>query len=289
MLLCGPLFLGFGCDAFLLSPCPGAPTWSEVGAGYTHVCALTPEGEAICTPDAATSAPPAGPWTHLVSGYDFACALDPDGWPACWGDAAAMGGAAPDMSAAYGSLDAGLSHVCGVRVDGRVGCWGANRDGQATVPASVGEVVTVSAGFRHTCAIASDGALSCWGAAGAWLPDAVETTFTQVAAGHDQTCAVDLAGDVLCWGEDLPDQSPLGGMDVAALAAGALGICALGTDGAVACALSETAEIPAGAFSDLDLSPARAASGLSYGCVLDLLGALECFGGDIPNLPTGLE
>lgn len=285
-----------GCDAFLLEPCPGR-VWSEVSAGYVHICAIDgadqSKGEAVCAvtngSDAVETAVPDGPWSAITGGYGYACALDATGAASCWGDLTQLGEDTPEGSGlTLAALDGGPGHVCGIDEAGVVHCWGKNA-ARTAVPDGLAGAGQISAGSEHTCALDDSGALSCWGTAGDWLPEDGSGTWDLVAAGDDFTCAWD-GSAMTCWGAAAPqDTAVFDGARLESLSAGALGLCGVDADGALICALNEDADLPADTVKTVDLS-AQAASiaGESYGgygCALTTDGLLECFGAGPRTLP----
>ncbi len=222
-------------------------------------------------------------------------------------------------------IAAGAEHACALRADGTVWCWGRNQYGQAgndtvdrAAPAAVAGVsgaVALGVGTNTSCAIKSDGTAWCWGrnndgvlgdgssnnsatpVAVAGLSDAVA-----IAPGYQQNCALTAAGAVLCWGSNgfgqLGDGSTAAhvapatvtglGSGVVAIATGVWHVCALKTDGGVACwGHGSVGEIGNGA--NLSQTTPQTVSGLTDAialvstggysmCALRATGALACWG-----------
>jgi alpha-tubulin suppressor-like RCC1 family protein len=135
-------------------------------------------------------------------------------------------------------LSTGDGHTCGITTTGAAYCWGNNLSGElgtgtttnSSVPAAViggASFATLSAaaggqGVSHTCGVASNGDAYCWGnnADGAlgngqtsgpevcdWGPCSTRPlavvgglNFAAVGAGADFTCALTTSGAAYCWG-----------------------------------------------------------------------------------------
>ncbi len=176
---------------------------AEIGAGYSHTCAVTTAGGVKC-------------W-----GYNSHGQLG-DGTTSTRRAPVAVTG----ISTGAAAVSGGFAHTCAVKTSGAVRCWGRNSYGQvgdgstairkapATVSGLSSEGVAVSAGYYHTCALKTSDAVRCWG----WnafgqlgdyttndspMPVAVSGLSSggiEVSAGGRHSCAVTAGGAVKCWG-----------------------------------------------------------------------------------------
>lgn len=171
-----------------------------------------------------------------------------------------------------------------------------------------GSWASVAIAPRHACAVDLDGQLYCWGdpthgrlgTTTGVTPQLVPGgPWRAVATGHDHTCALDAQGRAWCWGENSFGQVT-GGADAdgfapalvsmptdhpsfVAIAASAVGTCALGDDGRVFCwgdpgsakGSNTTSRAPEpigpGGFTAI-------AMGYDHACALATDGAVWCWG-----------
>lgn len=228
--------LGIGTDTSGLQSCTAGPcsrtpravagglTFTIVGAGNYHACALTGSGAAYCWGDNSTGQLGIG-----VNAAPDTCAHGP-----CSRTPVAVAG-----GLTFTTLNVGTQHTCARASDGRWYCWGLNNFGQlgtgATGPEScVGgpsvpcsstpvrvsagsNLTAVYAGRRHSCGVTSTGAAYCWGenvfgqlgdgtTANRLTPVAVAggLTFASVSPFVSHTCGLTTGGVAYCWGEN-PD------------------------------------------------------------------------------------
>lgn len=189
-----------------------------------------------------------GTWSTVGLGHHHTCAVQAGGL-SCWGEnlegqlglgaievgidrnAPVVVGTATD----WREVDGGDNFTCGIRGTGLLFCWGAGDDGQIGVgdiarhasPQRVGtdtDWASVRLGEFHACGLKTDGSLHCWGANNAAqlgqgssspliaTPTRVGTAtgWTAVSAGVEHTCAVDAAGALHCWGANSLGQLGLG-------------------------------------------------------------------------------
>ncbi|MCH2110881.1 MAG: hypothetical protein MK135_16305, partial [Polyangiaceae bacterium] len=204
---------------------------------------------------------------------------------------------------------------------------GANDDTKR-LPVDTGlrNAVSIAAGQVHACAVDQDGDVYCWGngefsgvlgLGGSITEVTVPTLLTdsdvsgqslEVAVGYDYSCARLSSGHVACWGSDLngavgdgaddnaahyrPVPVATGVVDnnVTALAGGNRHICALLSDGRVACwGRSSSGQTGTGETPALQEEPAlvvglpdadvtQLAAGAGHTCALLENGALYCWG-----------
>lgn len=178
----------------------GGQTFTEVSAGFRHVCALAVGGAAYCWGWNAFGQLGDGTTTDRI------------------GPVAVLGGLT------FSTVRVGSGHTCGITTAGATYCWGRNLSGElgdstATnqkSPTRVhGELAfsEVSAGYGYTCAVTTDHAAYCWGHNGGGqlgdgstthrvTPVAVqgELSFRTVSVGGDHSCGVTTGGTGYCWG-----------------------------------------------------------------------------------------
>ena len=244
----------------------------QVAAGAKHTCALTRDGLIACWGEGsagalggqppASSAVPAPVFmdgilagrtiTQISAGDGFTCAVA-SGAVACWGvnsrgqlgDGTTTNRSIPVAASASGAsaltgrtvteVSAGLDHACARSSDESSACWGSNSVQQVfpsttvkqvSVPTRVDQgalagrrVSQVSAGGQFTCAVAS-GAVVCWGLnqVGQMANGPVSTTPQGIPALATTTAP-----------------SALAGKSASFVSAGVGHVCALTTDGSIAC------------------------------------------------------
>lgn len=144
------------------SVAPSMPSFSSVGAGKAHSCALAPkEGEIYCW--GLNDSGQLGADVMQTCGEMVGCSQSP---------------VQVDLDGAKAAhLAVGLDHACAVLSDNSIRCWGDNMLGQLgptvsmsrssqpqKVDLSVQEgVVQLVSGGNHTCAVTESRALYCWG------------------------------------------------------------------------------------------------------------------------------
>lgn len=190
---------------------------AKLGSGIgNHMCALDPEGRALCWGHAraASSAPGALPGVELDTCLE--------------GTAAAQKCAkSPRIIAPqyrFSSIYVSASHVtCGITLESDTVCWGDGLNGplgtgstsQSAPPATLSteEVfVTLTLGGNVACGLSAEGQAFCWGegaavgagdAHGRLVPTQVETDvrFKQIVAAYYHVCAISLDDDLWCWGQ----------------------------------------------------------------------------------------
>jgi alpha-tubulin suppressor-like RCC1 family protein len=220
----------------------------------------------------------------ITAGYSHTCALTEAGGAICWGGNAVgeLGNGTntnrfipvnvTGLGSGVKAIAAGDSHTCAVTTAGGMKCWGSNLKGQlgdgttadSSTPVNVaglgGGVMAIAAGDNHTCALMNTGNLKCWGnnlsgqlgnadLAYANIPAMVMGLgggTTAIAAGWLDTCALNNAGAVKCWGlllsgnDSFNDSStPVDvtslGIGVKAIAVGHSNTCALTNRSGVMC------------------------------------------------------
>ena len=187
---------------------PGLPALASVSGLTSHLCGVTPDGEAWCWGDNTmgqlgdgTDQPRTAPvrvtgglrFSMVSVGSLFSCGIAVDSTAYCWGEGAVaqLGQPAPERCST-----------------GAVPC--------AKAPLKLeGYVFTaIATGMRHACAIDGSGAAHCWGfnflgEAGSTAyaevvpaPRQVSGTnvFASIVAGDAFTCALTTAGNAFCWG-----------------------------------------------------------------------------------------
>jgi alpha-tubulin suppressor-like RCC1 family protein len=179
-------------------------------------------------------------FTNLGAGYFHTCALDgEDGKAYCWGGnlTGAIGDGtrtvrtkptAVSTNLTFASLEVGAGHNCALTAAGAALCWGHNDEGQLgdgsildrLVPTTVVgglNFTSISAGHAHTCGLLASGTAFCWGddsrgQLGNGGPDGTlnanqpvqvifDQPFTRIHAGYYQSCG-QTADALYCWGRN---------------------------------------------------------------------------------------
>ena len=230
--------LGVGTDTSSLQSCSVGPcshtplavagglSFTIVGAGNYHACALTGSGAAYCWGDNSTG--------QLGIGVNAALDTCTTGRGPCSRTPVAVAG-----GLTFTALNVGTQHTCGRASDGRWYCWGLNNFGQlgtgatgpesciggpgvpcssTPVPVTAGtNLRAVFAGRRHSCGVTSAGAAYCWGEnVYGQLGDGTMTnrltpvavagglTFASLSPFVYHTCGLTTGGVAYCWGDN-PD------------------------------------------------------------------------------------
>jgi len=191
----------------------GGRTFSQIDAGSTHTCAVTPSDQAYCWGGDARgslgdggSTPQMRPTPSLVAGKH-----------------------------AFIQISAGLVNTCALNTSHQAFCWGDGATGDGTLhrwytPVRVAggltfrEVIAANAVWAK-CGLSSEGKAYCWGYGDMNLGDGNPGSHTNlspvaVVGGHtfaqlsvgDQTCGRTRDGAIWCWGYGpRGDGSPDGG------------------------------------------------------------------------------
>jgi hypothetical protein len=311
--------LGNGSTGSSTVPVPVTDTgwqmFDSISAGESHVCGLTPSGEAWC-------------WGAGGSGE--------------LGNGSTSNSTVPvpvSGGLTFKSVSAGDAHACGVTTGGAAYCWGSNivgalGDGTTTdrlvpVPVSGGLTFAVVSAGQHTCGVTASGQAWCWGRNNrGQLGDGTTTqrnspvpvsgglTFAGVDAGLLHTCGVTTGGDAWCWGSndagELGDDSFIDSESLvprlvqgvsmfATGSAGRLYSCGVTTTGAAWCwGDNESGQIGNGSTSLEQRVPAPVSGGLTFAtvsadgthtCGLTTTGAAWCWGdnssGELGNPAAG--
>jgi len=227
---------------------------AEVGVGTSHLCIRTLAGQVLCVGSNGEGQLGDGTYqsnhqvrwasgltqvTQLASSLDSNCALKTDGNLYCWGkggvgelgDGTLQNRPAPTWVPGLSGVtqfSLGDQFGCARLGDSTLKCWGKNTYGQlgdgsttdrpSPVPVSgLTGVLKVAAGKDRACALLVGGTVSCWGLNGGTnrlLSDHGLLNQTQpapanglgsvqeLAVGSSQLCALLTNGRVACWGGD---------------------------------------------------------------------------------------
>ena len=257
-------------DACSQTPLPvlGGHTFTTIGLGGEHTCALTTTGTVYCwgydgggllgigqAPPEGSPVPvpiPGLTFTDLAVGGtigyggEHSCALTADSTAYCWGynaygqlgDSTAIARNVPVRVAAgyrFVSLSVGDGHTCGLTADGTAYCWGSNYYGQLGTGTNTGPEGCVYNPFTGS------GPSAC---STAPVQVAGVTRWASISAGGNHTCAVALDGTGYCWGDQLGDGTGIssatptpvaGSLRFTSLTAGEWHSCGVTTDGLAYC------------------------------------------------------
>lgn len=222
---------------------------------------------------------------RLCAGGGHACMINEDRSILCWGagDADDPNGAYPHFGQAippegeFAAVACGGGHTCALSLTGEAICWGDNGQGEAEPPP--GAFVTLSAIGTQTCGLRPDGLAECWGSElAAHPPEGVQ--WRELGPGGP-FCGIRVDGTGRCVDHNGRDEATPGGT-LQQISAGNYHICALDTDGLLACTVtrgwlaggpSDFGENvpPAGSFSEVS-------SGYEYSCALTMQGEAVCWG-----------
>ncbi|MYI85301.1 MAG: hypothetical protein F4081_00580, partial [Dehalococcoidia bacterium] len=189
-----------------------ATRYTTVAASWTHVCALTTKGQAVCGTDPHSRnhmwvmhPPDPAPDRYIAIdvSYRRACALTESGEAVCWGVTANKVAPPDPPPGRYVAVSDGPFHTCALTEDGEAVCWGWNNYGQSDAPE--GRYTAISAGGSHTCALAEDGEAVCWGYGRAEI--APREPLSAISTGRFSTCALTEAGEITCSGDAAPNRA----------------------------------------------------------------------------------
>jgi alpha-tubulin suppressor-like RCC1 family protein len=223
--------------------------------GVAFTCALREDNTPVCHGDVndGTPIPETQAFSQLGAGYFHVCGLKADGAASCWGFD--RGGEAPAAAAGpFSAIGGGLFYTCGIAkttnpaTNDRVQCFGltgplSDFGLPAVTPAPTEAVGAIATGFRNACAILKvDGTVKCWGkydvANDNKYVDFPNPTgvFTQIATAPtlSTVCGVLDSGAIKCWGSGFPGDAEHAGSYTLVTAQGG-GVCALKTDGKTEC------------------------------------------------------
>ena len=181
----------------------------------------------------------------------------------------------PVSSTQFAAVEVG-SQTCALRTDGAVACWGGSYRPEA--PAGQFTAISIpSPRFRvfhlaDSCALGTDGTITCWDGPNSSQP--LDGRFTAVAAGALHVCGLRTDGTIACSGANWDGQTdaPSGVFTVVTADGGHS--CALRSDGTIACwgaNFAGQATAPSGRFTAVD-------AGDGHTCALGTDGAVTCWG-----------
>lgn len=281
-----------GTGAVLLSIANSPVAATTVSAGFSHTCAVSDAGAAMCWGSLQAQGLGSQKVIDVKSGRDYSCALLSTGNVSCWGknDYSQLGapsgtGISQPVSGVSNAIQiaAGERHACALLTSGDVYCWGDGSLGQLGEPvvaASASAVkvqglrnaTQIAAGSGSTCAVMQDGTARCLGSgsllsdsastptAPLQLPNINDASSISIADGH--ACILRKNGGVSCWGKNVN---------------GELGIPASNT------VSSEPVEV-----SGLGGRARSVAAGLGYTCAVLESGRISCWGANAKGqLGTG--
>ena len=247
---------------------------TQVSAGGTQTCALTPAGAADCwgSNNYGESTDHAGSYTQISAGVSgYTCALTPTGAADCWGDN--TWNQATDQAGPFTQISASYFHTCGLTPTGAADCWGDGSYGESADQA--GPYTQIAAGKSHTCALTSGGAADCWGLDSAGQATDQVGTYTQITAGDYFTCALTPTGAADCWGSNFYGQAADRVGPYTQISAGAAHACGLTPSGGIDCwgddSYGQAADAPGGFYTAVD-------GGLEHTCAITLTGSVACAG-----------
>jgi alpha-tubulin suppressor-like RCC1 family protein len=245
----------------------GGPTFSQVSAAGSNVCAVSAAGDAYCwgswsgysevvaTPR-AVAVGRKFQVVHAGGTYGQACGLETAGSAYCWAVWQAGGWQESSQSGPFREVVA--SAPCGLTSGGQIACW-PQRVAGAPQPLSgaSGPFVGLASGARSVCAWTADGEAYCTrtytvGVGGsatvndlAPVPRGIR--FTQVSVGGSGACGVAGDGRAYCWelaispagsGSTTPHGTPHavgGGLRFEQVSVGGDHACGVTTDGEIHC------------------------------------------------------
>jgi alpha-tubulin suppressor-like RCC1 family protein len=253
---------------------PTEVTFSSIGSGVWHSCALTTTGMVYCW--GSNYDGKLGNGTKTDSNIPVAVTMPAD-------------------VTTFTALSVGQYHNCALTAAGAAYCWGSSVTLQlgngtygakyiptaVTMPNGV-KFKAIAAGAGHTCALSTTGAAYCWGRAYSgeigngsndgfiWTPTAATmpngVTFTSIDAAAGYNCALTATGAVYCWGANSVGQigdgsttdrlvptavTMPGGATVATIVGGYDNTCAITSKGTTYCwGKNDTGQLGNGTATD---------------------------------------
>jgi alpha-tubulin suppressor-like RCC1 family protein len=260
----------------------GAPRPIALTGSFRGTCALFDDGSVRCwgivadftgTTLASSARPSVVPGLSgiksLVAGYYHYCAVDGSGAVWCWGDEVADGPTVTNEVlpkrithvTSVSALATGIQHYCALLPAATIDCW-PGTNGAATLTG----VTRIAAGGFEACAIATDTSFTCWNFQDSTpMPMRLLTNVHDLAISEGSYCALQGATDVTCWTQGTT--SPPMMMSLAALGhanrlvAGPNAVCALLSDGYVACWGSIVFSAAGGGLNDFSSATPAAIDG----------------------------
>lgn len=265
-----------------------ATRYTTVAASWTHVCALTTEGQAVCGTDPHSRNhmwvmhppdPAPNRYVAVDVSRDRACALTDGGEAVCWGVTANKVAPPDPPPGRYVAVSDGPFHTCALTEAGEAACWGWNNYGQSDAPE--GRYTAISAGGSHTCALAEDGEAVCWG--GDRVGVAPRGPLAAISAGRYSTCALTEEGQIACLGDDpLNGEAPSG--RYAAISSGGDLLCAIASQTDTLDCWASGWSWPdsyEGRFKAVDVSGFTGEHIWPYMCALTTNGEARCWSGPL--------
>lgn len=264
---------------------------AQVSSSYTHTCAVTPAGAAVCwgqnskgeLGDGSTTArnyPVAvqglGSGVAQVSAGDkFTCAVTTAGMAYCWGfaadgrfgdgatlDRSVPGPAIPALGSTVASIAAGDRRACALSTAGAVTCWGLGFGATPTAVSGFEAGVTQIAVERNVCAV-QNGAAKCLGA----------NSYGQLGNGNTTTSSTPVQVSGL---ENGVSQVTLGDQHGCAIHNGAAKCWGYGEQGNLGNGSNSNRTTPVN-VQGLESGVSHIASGASHTCAVHN-GAVKCWG-----------
>ena len=216
---------------------------SITAGGMNFTCGLLNDGRAYCfgNADIEKDAPDGVAFTQIDAGYSHVCGITADGTGICWGSnihgeaAIAFEGAA---SAEFKQISAGKAHSCGILTDDTVRCWGDISDKRPPEDMVFTQIV---AGDTATCGITQRGDIACFGDL-SFSPMA--GIFERIDLGKDHLCGIDTKGNLRCEGTNTYGEAAPPEVGYTQVSIGRHEQCGLKTDGTIHCLESLQASAP---------------------------------------------
>jgi alpha-tubulin suppressor-like RCC1 family protein len=188
----------------------GGLVFTSIGAGVSHTCGTTAEGNVFCW---GTGSRLGAPSAELDTS-SMNCGLSTQGGAPC-----AHAPVHAELPAATEALFVGPSATCAVITGGELWCWGTlfSEASETPTPRQVdtpGAVASVALGSAHGCILTTAGQAYCLGsndvgqlgsgASGAPQADPIAVSgdlrFTTISASSTTTCGLTEKGVLYCWG-----------------------------------------------------------------------------------------